>query len=114
MSPNRAEYNFVMGVASGMPVDADLLPAAALDRTGLALADHADRPRRNLATCTSARRNSAACCAAGLEDSFYLPDGSKAGGNGALIEALAACARRAGREVASAEEARRMLGLRSP
>jgi 3-keto-5-aminohexanoate cleavage enzyme len=50
----------------------------------------------------------------GLEDSFYLPDGSKAPGNGALIEALAACARRAGREVASAEEARRMLGLRSP
>jgi 3-keto-5-aminohexanoate cleavage enzyme len=50
----------------------------------------------------------------GLEDTFYLPDGSRAGGNGALIEALAACARRAGREVASPAEARRMLGLKPP
>ena len=41
----------------------------------------------------------------------YLPDGSRAGGNGALIEALAACAREAGREVASPAEAREMLGL---
>jgi hypothetical protein len=42
----------------------------------------------------------------GLEDTFYLPDGSRASGNGALIEALAACARRAGREVASPERGR--------
>jgi uncharacterized protein (DUF849 family) len=48
----------------------------------------------------------------GLEDSFYLPDGERAPGNGAMIEALAACARRAGRSVASPEEARRMLGLK--
>jgi uncharacterized protein (DUF849 family) len=48
----------------------------------------------------------------GLEDTFYLPDGSRAGGNGALIEALAACARSAGRTVASPAEARQILGLR--
>ncbi|MEN9865911.1 MAG: hypothetical protein RL748_1501, partial [Pseudomonadota bacterium] len=47
----------------------------------------------------------------GLEDTFYLPDGSKANGNGQLIEALVQCARNAGREVASAQEARSMLGL---
>jgi uncharacterized protein (DUF849 family) len=47
----------------------------------------------------------------GLEDTFYLPDGTRASGNGALVEALAACARRAGREVASPAEARRLLGL---
>ncbi|MCB1982847.1 MAG: 3-keto-5-aminohexanoate cleavage protein, partial [Rhodoferax sp.] len=47
----------------------------------------------------------------GLEDTFYLPGGERAGGNGALIDALAACARRAGREVASPAEARVMLGL---
>jgi len=45
----------------------------------------------------------------GLEDTFYLPDGSRASGNGALIEALACCARNAGREIASPEEARAML-----
>jgi uncharacterized protein (DUF849 family) len=47
----------------------------------------------------------------GLEDTFYLPDGSRAAGNGALIEALAACARNAGRDVANPTEARAVLGL---
>ena len=47
----------------------------------------------------------------GLEDTFYLPDGSRARGNGDLVTALAACARRAGRAVASPAEARELLGL---
>ena len=49
----------------------------------------------------------------GLEDTFYLPSGERAGGNGVLIDALAACARKAGREVASPAEARERLGLRA-
>ena len=49
----------------------------------------------------------------GLEDTFYLPSGERASGNGVLVEALAECARRAGRAVASPMETRRMLGLRS-
>lgn len=48
----------------------------------------------------------------GLEDTFYLPDGTKADSNGPLIEQLAEYARNAGREVASPQEARGMLGLR--
>ena len=48
----------------------------------------------------------------GLEDTFYLPSDERAAGNGVLIEALAACARRAGRDVASPAEARTLLGLR--
>jgi uncharacterized protein (DUF849 family) len=48
----------------------------------------------------------------GLEDTFYLPDGTRARGNGELVEALAECARHAGREIASAHEARAMLGLK--
>jgi len=47
----------------------------------------------------------------GLEDTFYLPDGSRARGNGDLVSALAACAQRAGRTVASPAEARSLLGL---
>jgi uncharacterized protein (DUF849 family) len=47
----------------------------------------------------------------GLEDSFYLPGGERAPGNGAMIEALARCARNAGREIASPAEARERLGL---
>jgi uncharacterized protein (DUF849 family) len=49
----------------------------------------------------------------GLEDTFYLPGAQRATGNGVLIEALAACAQRAGRAVASPAEARVMLGLRA-
>ena len=45
----------------------------------------------------------------GLEDTFYLPDGERARGNGDLIEALVQCARNAGREPASPAEARAML-----
>ncbi len=47
----------------------------------------------------------------GLEDTFYLPSGEKAASNGKLIEALAGCAREAGREIASPEEARAILRL---
>ncbi|MCG8613232.1 MAG: 3-keto-5-aminohexanoate cleavage protein, partial [Pseudomonadales bacterium] len=48
----------------------------------------------------------------GLEDTFYLPSGEKASGNGELIEALVGCARKAGREIASPDEAREILHLR--
>jgi uncharacterized protein (DUF849 family) len=48
----------------------------------------------------------------GLEDTFYLPNGERAKGNGELITSLAACAQRAGRAIASAQEARAILGLR--
>ncbi len=37
----------------------------------------------------------------GLEDTFYLPDGTKVGSNGTLVEMLARYAREAGRAVAS-------------
>ena len=48
----------------------------------------------------------------GLEDTFYLADRTKVTSNGQLIEALAACARRAGREIASPAEARKIFGTR--
>src|SRR3989344_4275661 len=64
------EYNFVMGVASGLPADLDLLKLLVKSR----------------------EQNTV--------------------GNGQLIEAVAACAKRGGREVASPAEARQMLGLR--
>jgi 3-keto-5-aminohexanoate cleavage enzyme len=53
------------------------------------------------------------CLRTGLEDTFYLPDGERARGNGDLVAALVACARRAGREVASPNEARASFGLPS-
>ena len=45
----------------------------------------------------------------GLEDTFYLPSGRRASGNGELVEALVGVAREAGREIASPEAAREVL-----
>ncbi|MBI2891505.1 MAG: 3-keto-5-aminohexanoate cleavage protein [Nitrospirae bacterium] len=47
----------------------------------------------------------------GFEDNFYLPNGNKARSNGELVEAAANLARVIGREVASVDEARQILGL---
>ena len=47
----------------------------------------------------------------GLEDTFYLPNGERAKGNGVLITELAKCAENAGRSIASPKEARELLKL---
>lgn len=106
------EVNFVMGVASGMPCDVDLLellprwaPPGAVWQTTLIGRAEVWPVHQKTAELGGMLRT-------GLEDTFYLPSGERASGNGALVEALAACARRAGREVASPAEARRLLGLR--
>ncbi len=107
----RPDYNFVMGVASGMPADGELLPlllkykrdgcpwqVTAIGRAGIwPLHERAARLGGNLRS--------------GLEDTFYLPDGGRARGNGDLIEALVACAARAGRQIASPGDARTLLAL---
>jgi uncharacterized protein (DUF849 family) len=106
------EVNFVMGVASGMPCDADLLallpryaPPGAVWQTTLIGRGEIWPVHQKTADLGGMLRT-------GLEDTFYLPAGVRAGGNGVLIEALAACARNAGRAVASPAEARQILGLR--
>jgi 3-keto-5-aminohexanoate cleavage enzyme len=108
----KAECNFVMGVASGMPCDADLLellprwlPEEAVWQTTLIGRAEIWPVHQRTAELGGMLRT-------GLEDTFYLPDGSRAAGNGALIQQLAACAERAGRSVASPAEARTMLGLK--
>jgi uncharacterized protein (DUF849 family) len=107
------EVNLVMGVASGMPCDADLLallprwmaPRAVWQATLIGRAEIWPVHQR-VAELGGMLRS-------GLEDTFYLPGGARARGNGELIEALATCARRAGRDVAGPGEARAMLGLRA-
>ena len=49
----------------------------------------------------------------GLEDTFYLPDGSKATSNGQLIDAMAKVAIESGRSIATPAEASVQLRLRS-
>ncbi len=102
--------SLVMGVASGMPAKADWLPllidemrpgthwqSIAIGRTEVW-----DVHRRTAELGGDLRT--------GVEDTFYLPNGEKTSGNGQLIEALVACAREAGREIASPAEAREILG----
>lgn len=105
------EYNFVMGVASGMPADVDLLslllrwivPGSFWQSTVIGRAEIWPVHQRTAELGGMLR--------SGLEDTFFLPDGARARGNGELIEALARCARAAGREVASPAQARVLLGL---
>ena len=105
------EYNFVMGVASGMPADPDLLPillklklpGAPWQTTVIGRAEIWPVHRRTAELGGHLR--------SGLEDTFYLPDGSKVTSNAPLIGQLAQYAREVGREVASTQEARQMLGL---
>lgn len=50
----------------------------------------------------------------GLEDHLYLPDGSTAPSNGALVEQAVALVRGVGRRPATVDEARAILGLGAP
>jgi len=109
MAP-MAHYNFVMGVASGMPVDLDLLPLLLKYKNPGAHWQATVIGRAEVWHMHQRVAELGGMLRTGLEDTFYLPDGSKASSNGALIDELARCAIRAGREVASVEEARAMLG----
>lgn len=107
------QYNFVMGVESGMPAEPDLLPllqklalpGAAWQVTAIGRANIWGLHRRAAELGGHLRT--------GLEDTFYLPDGAKARSNGDLVAALAAIAREAGRDIASPAEARALMGLRA-
>lgn len=103
------DVNLVMGVASGMPCDADLLPIlvrymAAGTRWQATLIGRQDvwPVHARVAELGGHLRT-------GLEDTFYLPDGSRTPGNGKLIEAIVRIAEQAGRVVASPDETRQLF-----
>ena len=109
--PSPVHISLVMGVASGMPAKAswlplltDEMPASALWQTiAIGRSEIWDVHRRAAELGGHVRT--------GLEDTFYLPDGERAPGNGALVEALVAIVRETGREVAGPDEARELLGI---
>ena len=107
------EYNFVMGVESGMPADPDLLPILLKLKIKGAPWQATVIGRREIWPVHQRVAELGGHLRTGLEDTFYLPDGSKADSNGPLIEKLTQYARNAGREVASPQEARGMLGLQA-
>jgi len=113
MFPGDAHVSFVMGVDSGMPAHPDLIPILVEQLpegsqwqtivTGPDSEKIWNLQRRSLELGGNVRT--------GLEDTFYLPNGERAGGNGQLVEALVDIVKEVGREVASPEEAREILGL---
>ncbi len=111
MLGETAHVSLVMGVASGMPAKAawlpllvDELPPGAKWQSIVIGRDEVWPVHQRTAELGGHLRT-------GVEDTFYLPDGSKTDGNGPLIEALVAVARAAGREPASPTEARRIIGV---
>ena len=106
------EVNFVMGVASGMAADPRLLPLlrewipsdSPWQVTAIGRQEIWDLHRKTAELGGHLRT--------GVEDTFYMPDGSRCRGNGDLIEAMVAMAREVGREIASPAEARELLHLR--
>jgi len=107
----RPEYNLVMGVASGMPCDADLLALLPQWMAPNGLWQATLIGRAEILPVAPEDDHPGGILRPRPEDTFYLPNGDRASGNGALITALAQCARNAGREIASPQEARALLGL---
>ncbi len=109
----RAEYNLVMGVASGMPCDADLLALLPQWMAPNSVWQATLIGRAEIWPVHQKTAELGGMLRTGLEDTFYLPNGERASGNGALIAELVQCAQRAGRAIASPQEARNMLGLKA-
>lgn len=110
---DHPDYNFVMGVASGMPADPRLLELLVGYRLERSTWQVTAIGREDVWPLHQRTAELGGQLRTGVEDTFYLPNGEQTTGNGPLIEALAACARKAGREVASPAEARAILGLRA-
>ncbi|MCB9701830.1 MAG: 3-keto-5-aminohexanoate cleavage protein [Myxococcales bacterium] len=108
----RPHYNFVMGVASGMPADPELLPYLVGQTKPGSSWEVTAIGRQEVWPLHQRAADLGGSLRTGLEDTFYLPDGAKATSNGELVEALAACAQRAGRAIASPDEARAALHLK--
>ena len=103
--------NFVMGVASGQPADPELLPILLRQLPPDSTWEVTAIGRREVWELHRRAAELGGALRTGLEDTFYLPDGTAASGNGPLVEALVKLAEDAGRKIAGPEQARRLLGV---
>lgn len=104
------QVNFVMGVSSGMPACCDLLPILVKLAPEDARWQVTAIGRGEVWALHTKAAELGGHLRTGLEDTFYLASGETVTSNGQLIDALADTARQAGREVATPQEARAMLG----
>lgn len=108
----RAYYNFVMGVASGMALCPKQLALLVENLPEDSSWQVTAIGREEIWTVHEAAARLGGNLRTGLEDTFYLPSGEKAKSNAQLIEALVKIAQSQGREIASPEEARQILGAK--
>ena len=101
--------SLVMGVASGMPAKAHWLPLLIDELPEGAHWQSIVIGRQEVWDVHRATAELGGHLRTGVEDTFYLPDGSRTTGNGQLIESLVQMARDAGREIASPEEVRQSI-----
>ncbi|TQV82422.1 3-keto-5-aminohexanoate cleavage protein [Exilibacterium tricleocarpae] len=106
---DKANYNLVMGVASGMPADADLLPILIRYMKPDSIWQATLIGRQEIWPVHRRTAELGGQLRTGLEDTFYLPDGERARGNGDLIQAMVRLAEETGRTVATPQEARTMF-----
>ena len=106
--------NFVMGVESGMPADPELLPILLRLKAPDARWSVTAIGRKEIWPLHRRAAELGGDLRTGLEDTIYLPDGARAKSNGDLIAALVRTARETGREIASPQETRAALHLKTP
>lgn len=102
----KLDYNLVMGVASGMPADVDLLPVVLKYLKPGSEWQATIIGRQEIWPVHRKTAELGGNLRTGVEDTFYLPNGERTSGNGQLIEALVNIAEEAGRSIASPQEAR--------
>jgi uncharacterized protein (DUF849 family) len=104
------QFSFIMGVLGGLPTSIEALqlqkqtipPGSTWEVIGIG-----KEQWRLVASALVLGGN----IRVGLEDNFYLPNGTMAKSNGELVEQAATLTRLTGREVANIDEARKMLSL---
>ena len=108
----QAPYNvsLVMGVASGMPCDPRWVPLLADEISPGTQWQVIAIGRQEVWDVLRAGCELGGNVRTGLEDTFYLPDGTRASSNGVLIEQLVKMCREVGREPATPAETREIIG----
>lgn len=104
------QFSFIMGVLGGIPASAENLanqkrnlpPYASWQVIGI---------QRQQWELIAAALTLGGNIRVGLEDNFYLPDGEMARSNGELVAAAVGLVRQLGKEPATVEETRHLLGL---
>jgi len=111
MFAGAPHISLVMGVASGQPAKPEWLPLLVDEMLPGSRWQTIVVGRENVWAIHRRALELGGDVRTGLEDTFYLPDGERARSNGELVEALARLVHETGREVATPDEARQMLGV---